>query len=424
MAGPPDASQGDSTTHAIERTVAARPERLRSLDVFRGLTVAAMLLVNDPGDARAVFSPLRHATWHGWTPTDLVFPFFLFIVGITTQLSLAARAERGDDDAAIRRQVLRRAGIILLLGLLINWYPFYQSGAIAGHAAPSFGDRVVARLLQLRLTGVLQRIAVVYLAAALLTWKAPVRRIVAATAALLVGYWLAMTLLPVPGQHALGVALLDEPSRTLAAWSDRLLFDWTRWGLGNHLWDASRTWDPEGALSTLPAIATALLGVLAGRWLAPPRSAPAAERVSALCAAGALAMTLGLAWGWAFPINKNLWTSAYAVFTAGVACLALGTVTWIVDGQRWDRWTQPFVAFGANPMAAFVGGELLARIIHSSLKVKVDGQRMGLEEWLARHAFGSWLDPRAASLAYALCFVALWYLILDRLYRRRIYWRI
>jgi predicted acyltransferase len=382
-----------------------------------------MLLVNDPGDAATVFAPLRHATWHGWTPTDLVFPFFLFIVGITTQLSLAARAERGDDDAAIRRQVLRRAGLIFVFGLLINWFPFYQSGAIAGHAAPTFGDRAVARLLQLRITGVLQRIAIVYLAAALLAWKAPVRRLVAIVAALLVGYWLAMTLLPVPGQGAVGAALLDEPSRTLAAWSDRLLFDWTRWGLGNHLWDASVTWDPEGALSTLPAIATALLGVLAGRWLAAPR-ARSAERVSALGAAGALAMMLGLVWGWTFPINKNLWSSPYVVFTAGLACLALGTVTWIVDARRWDRWTPPFLAFGANPMAAFVGGELLARIVHSSLKVKADGRRMGLEEWLARHVFGTWLEPRAASLAYALCFVALWYVILDRLYRRRIFWRV
>lgn len=403
-------------------TAPASAERLRSLDVFRGLTVAAMLLVNDAGDARAVFPPLRHAAWHGWTPTDLIFPFFLFVVGITTHLSLAARAARGDDDATIRRQVLRRAAIIFAFGVAIQWYPFFQSGAIAGHPSPTIVDRIVARLLVVRIPGVLQRIALAYLAAALLSWRASVRRIALVAGALLVGYWGVMMLVPVPGTGATGLAALAEPSGTLAAWTDRALFDWSRVGLGNHLWDTSVTWDPEGALSTLPAIATALLGVLAGRWLAAPT--PTHGRLAALFAAGALAMMAGLVWSWSFPINKNLWTSSYVVFTAGVACIALGTIAWLVDVQRRDRWTPPFVAFGTNPMLAFVGGELLARIIHSSLKIKSAGHRIGLEEWLSRDVFSRLLPPRGASLLYALLFVTLWWWILRRLYRRGVFWRV
>jgi predicted acyltransferase len=399
----------------------ARPRasgRLRSLDVFRGLTVAGMLLVNDPGDAASVFAPLRHADWHGWTPTDLIFPFFLFIVGITTHLSLAAHAARGDDDRAIRRRILGRAGAIFALGVMLNWFPFYQAGAITGQVHPSFVERIVARLAQLRIPGVLQRIAVVYLAVALLARRASVRQLVAVTAVLLVGYSLALTLLPVPGEGAIGATLLGDPSRTLAAWSDRTLFDWTRWGLGNHLWEARVTWDPEGALSTLPAIATALLGVCAGRWIAGAGAGAAGERLSGLFAVSALATMSGLVWNWWLPINKNLWSSSYVLFTAGLAGLTLGTVIWLVDERGVTRGTRVFGVFGANPIVAFVGSELLARVIHSTLKVKVEGRRMGLEEWLSRHVFGAVLEPRAASLLYALCFVALWYAILSRMYRR------
>lgn len=397
------------------------PARLRSLDVFRGLTVAGMLLVNDPGDARTVFPPLRHAVWHGWTPTDLVFPFFLFVVGITTHLSLAAREGQGADDRAIHRQVLRRAAMIFAFGLLINWFPFIQSGAIAGHPSPTFFDRLGARLLQLRIPGVLQRIALVYLATVYVAWRASARRIVVVTATLLVGYWAILTLVPVPGDGVRGLAAITEPARTVAAWLDRTLFDWSRWGLGNHLWDTSITWDPEGPLSTLPAIATALLGVLAGRWLTARQ--PIHARLVALFAAGALGTMSGLVWAWAFPINKNLWTSSYVLLTAGIACLALGAVTWLVDVVRWDRWTPPFQAFGMNPLAAFVGGELLARIIHSSLKVKSEGHRIGLEEWLTRHVFSLVLEPRAASLLWAALYVTLWWAILRAMYRRGVVWR-
>lgn len=396
--------------------------RLRALDVFRGLTIAGMLVVNDPGDAATVYAPLAHSAWHGWTPTDLVFPFFLFVVGITTHLSLARRAAAGDDPAALRRQVLRRAAALFAIGLLLNWYPFYQSGAIAGHADPSVLDRIAARLIDLRLLGVLQRVALAYLAAGLIALDATSRRVAAWAAALLLGYWALMTLVPVPGEHALGAALLDDRARTLAAWSDRALLDWSRWGLGNHLWRDTRTSDPEGPLSTIPAIASTLLGVLAGRWLASAR--PVAERLTALGAAGAIAASAGVVWGWWFPINKPIWTSSYAVLTAGIACLALASIGWLVDVARWDRWARPFLAFGRNAILAYVGAEWLARVLHSTVKWKLGDRRVGTEMAFTHAVRGLGVDPRAASLAWALLYVLLWYAIVAALDRRRIYLKV
>lgn len=398
--------------------VAARATcvRLCALDVFRGLTVAGMLLVNNPGNSAAVYAPLRHAAWDGWTPTDLVFPFFLFIVGITTELSLASRAARGATDADLRRQVLRRGLCILLVGLALNWFPFYHSGPIDGVPHPGVLDRLVERVREMRLPGVLPRIALVYVATAWVAWRAPARRVAAVAAALLVGYWAAMTLVPVPGEGARGAALLGDPARTLQAWLDRAAFDWSARGLGNHLWDGTTTYDPEGLLSTLPAVATALLGVLAGRWVTSAR--PLAERLRGLTAAGAVGVAVGLAWGLVFPVNKHLWTSSYVLLTAGLAAVALAVATWLVDARGWRRGTEPLVVYGTNPLVAFAGSEVLAHFVHSTFKVRVGGQRMGLEQGVARGLEALGLDPRAASLGYALLFVLAWYGVLRTLYRR------
>src|SRR5829696_8784321 len=262
-------------------------ERLLSLDVFRGLTVAGMLLVNDPGTWSAIYPPLEHAPWNGWTPTDLIFPFFLFIVGITTHLSLSARRARGDDERAIRAQVIRRGALIFLFGFLINGFPYFTWGDVAGVADPSLGQRIVDRLLHWRVLGVLQRIGIAYTVAALLTLHTTVKQQVVILASLLLGYWIVMTALPVPGEGTIGALLLNQPGRTMVAWVDRVVLDWSRWGLGNHLWGSTVTWDPEGVLSTVPAIGTVMLGNLAGRWLGERR--PLTERLAGLSAAGALA---------------------------------------------------------------------------------------------------------------------------------------
>ena len=368
-------------------------ERLLALDVFRGATVAGMLLVNNPGSWGAIYPPFEHATWNGWTPTDLIFPFFLFIVGITTHLSAEARRARGDDEGAILRQVLKRGVLIILFGWMLAAFPFWP----------------LARITEIRLPGVLPRIGLAYMGAALLTRRGSLQQQVLTLVALLYGYWFAMTLLPVPGQLGIGANLLDDPNRSLAAWLDRLLLD-------GHLWKSSRTWDPEGILSTVPAIGTAMLGVFTGRWLGSGR--PLAERLNGMFAAGALAMMLGLMWHWSFPINKALWTSSYVLFTGGLAAVSIATIMWITDVQRVTQWTGFFVTYGLNPMAAFLGSGLMAKLIYSLLKVDLGGKPVAVQAVIYRGAFASWLPPRDASLAFAICFVLFWYAVLRALERR------
>jgi predicted acyltransferase len=363
-----------------------------SLDVFRGATVAGMLLVNDPGSWGHIYPPLRHAAWHGWTPTDLVFPFFLFIVGVTTHLSLAARRARGATESELLRQVLRRALVIVLLGLLLSAFPFFPA----------------ERLTHLRIPGVLQRIGVVYLVTGLLVLRASARTQTLVAAVVLIGYWMLLTLVPVPG---VGPAALAPPEATLAAWVDRLL-------LSGHLWDQTKTWDPEGPLSTLPAIASCLLGVTAGRWITRPLPLP--ERINGLFAAGALGLLLGSVWNWVFPINKNLWTSSYVLFTGGMACVALATCMWLIEERRSTWWTRPLVVFGVNPIVAFAGAEATARLIYSVIEIPYGGDTVPIQTALYRSLFASWLPPEAASLAFALAFVAVWYVLLDLLYRKRL----
>ena len=376
-----------------------------------------MLLVNNPGSWGAIYPPLAHAPWHGWTPTDLIFPFFLFIVGITTHLSLEARRSRGDDDGALIRQIVRRGALIFLAGLLLNGFPFFSWGAIEGVANPTFLDRVIDRLLHWRILGVLQRIGIAYTCAALLTFRATPKQQVVMVAVLLYGYWFAMTLLPVPPYGFRGIDVLGAPSETLAAYIDRLLLDWG--ALGNHLWVGGRTWDPEGVLSTIPAIGTAMLGIMCGRWIATPRSL--SDRLAAMFAVGSLAMVAGLMWHWSFPINKNIWTSSYVVFTAGMAAVTLATCMWVVDEHRVTAWTRPFVIYGTNPIVAFVGSGIMARLIYSIFKVESGGREISLQAWLYQAFFASWLAPKNASLLFAITFVFVWLGILWILYRRRIF---
>ena len=372
-----------------------------------------MLLVNDPGSWGAIFPPLEHAEWNGWTPTDLIFPFFLFIVGITTHLSLSARRARGDDDSAIIKQIIRRGAIIYLLGFLMALFPFYQWGTIDALPNASMLDRILWRLDHVRILGVLPRIGIAYICAALLTLRTTLKQQIIIIATLLFGYWFVMTLVPVPGENAIGALLLHTKDRNLAAWLDRAILT------TKHTWTGSVTFDPEGPLSTLPAIATAMLGVLAGRWIAE-RERPLLERMVGLFAVGSLGMMLGLMWNWSFPINKSLWTSSYVVFTAGMACVANATIMWIVDvnGVRW--WTKPFVIFGLNPIVAFVGSGVMARCIYTLWHVNYQGRSVSLVEAIYQSVFLPWLPPRVASLAFAISFVLLWFGILTVLYKRNI----
>ena len=365
------------------------PERLDSLDVFRGLAIAAMILVSTPGTWTAVYVQLDHALWNGWTFTDLVFPFLLFAMGAAVPFALARR--RGTAQG-VDSHIVRRALILFALGLVLN--------AIET-VLPMHWDTF-------RIPGVLQRIAIVFLAVAWLTEHGSLRVQIATTAGALVAYWAALTLIPVPGAGA-GVL---TPDGNLASFIDRAL-------LGRHL--LNKLSDPEGLLSTLPAIATAMCGVFAGDWLKEGRQS---HHSAWLCAAGFVAMMAGLAWGRAFPINKNLWTSSFALFSAGLAAQALAICHWLVDVQGWRAWSRPLLIFGRNPLAAYflsVGGDsILTRVV-----VAGGGSLKGL---IYRTTFAAWLRPccgaETASLGYALAYVVLWGAILAEMYRRRIFVRI
>jgi predicted acyltransferase len=391
-------------------------ERLLALDVFRGMTVAGMLLVNNPGDWGHIFEPLEHAKWNGWTPTDLIFPFFLFIVGVTSYLSLSQRRARGDDEGAIVRQILRRGALIFLFGLFLAWFPGYMWGTIDTLPDPSFLDRVVYRLEHLRIMGVLQRIAVAYVVGALLTLRGSWKQHAYTLVAILLGYWALMTLVTVPDRGVPGWQLLDQPDAVLSAWLDRLVFG------TNHLWISAKTWDPEGLLTTLPAVGTMMLGQFAGRWIGQPK--PIAERLNGMFAAGALLMMVGLMWHWVFPINKTLWTSSYVVFTAGMALVTLATCMWVIDVQGWKRWTKFFVIYGTNPMIAFLGSGLMARITVTLWKVPTATGPKSASAIVYQTIFAPILEPRVASLGYAVTFVMVWFVILWALWRRKIFLKV
>ncbi|HEX7120070.1 MAG TPA: DUF5009 domain-containing protein [Longimicrobiales bacterium] len=373
----------------LETSEPARPApgRLASLDAFRGMTIAAMLLVNNPGSWSHIYPPLRHATWHGWTPTDLIFPFFLFIVGVAMTFSFARRLERGASRRELLRKAARRSLVLFGLGLLLHGFPDYDLAAI-------------------RIPGVLQRIALASFAASAIVLCVGARGQAAAAAALLLGYWALLSWVPVPG---IGAGVL-EPGKDLGAWLDRMIFG------TEHLWRYSRSWDPEGLLGTLPATASVLLGALAGHWIQSRRAGRASARGLAL--GGAAAVAVGLAWDTAFPINKNLWTSSYAVFTAGLAALMLAGCHALIDVHGRRRWATPFVVFGTNAIAAFFLSSLAARVLNL---VRVGANETPLKAFLHDALFASWLAPVDASLAFAVTYVLAWLGAMSALYRKGIF---
>lgn len=371
---------------AITGAKTARSGRLMSLDVFRGLTIAGMLLVNNPGTWSAVYPPLRHAEWHGWTPTDLIFPFFLFIVGVAMTFSFAAAMEKGSPRPAIMRKAASRGVILFALGLVLHSYPWIGF---------DFDG--------LRIPGVLQRIAVAsVVAAGIVLWSGRGTR-AAAIVALLLGYWAVMEWVPVPGS---GRGVL-EPGRDLGAYIDRRLFG------TDHLWAQSRTWDPEGLLSTIPAVATVLIGVFVGEWLRGSR--PAAEKARGLAIGGAGAIIVGLAWDLVFPINKPLWTSSYVIFTAGMAAITLALCFWLIEVRDHRRWGYPFLVLGVNAITAYFLSSLSARVIGS-----IPVGEGSLKTAVYRALLASGLPPVDASLAFAIGFVLFWIGVMWVFYRRGI----
>ncbi|MBE0567625.1 MAG: DUF1624 domain-containing protein [Krumholzibacteria bacterium] len=381
--------------------------RLVALDVFRGLTVALMILVNNPGSWAHVHPPLRHAAWHGLTPTDLVFPFFLFIVGAAMALSFGRRAAAGATRADLLRKIGTRTALIFLCGLLLNGFPFGLP--LSAEAAADFGPaRVVESLRTLRVMGVLQRIALAYGIAALVVTVLPRPRAqLAAGLALAAVYELLMRLPLVAGWGAGSFAPVDNFARLvdLAVLGEARV--WRVDGLA---------FEPEGLVSTLPAVVTVLLGYAAGLLLHGGR--PLGERLRALVGAGAAGTAAGLLLALVEPVNKQLWTVSYAVLTAGLAAVVLAVCLAAVDGRGWRRGTRPAVVFGLNPLVAFLGSGLLARVLGLVRVADGGGVTVSLRHWLTTRLGEPLAGPTGGSLLYALANVAFWLLVLWVMDRR------
>jgi predicted acyltransferase len=369
-------------------------QRVLSLDAFRGFAIASMLLVNNPGDWGHVYAPLLHAKWHGWTFTDWVFPFFVFISGMAMAISLARRAQAGADKTALLLGTWRRALIIIGIGLLLNLIPSFDFATV-------------------RIPGVLQRLGLCTLAAApIVIWHG--RRSVALWAVLLMAvYSLVQLCLPVPDADGVVHVGLLEPGKDAGAWLDRLLLD-------GHLWKQAKTWDPEGLLSTLPAVATQLLGVLAGHVLASNRQP--AEKAMQWVLAGLAALWLGqLLDAWLMSINKSLWTPSFAFTMAGWALLVFAAFYWLLDAMpqplaraRWARAFHPLIVFGMNALFLFALSGLLAKLLYT---VKLaDGTRLGRALYAPLR--DSSLAPVNASLLHAIAFVLVMYAVAWFMYRK------
>ncbi|MFM1934568.1 MAG: hypothetical protein RL360_1449 [Bacteroidota bacterium] len=413
-------------------------KRLLSIDIFRGLTVILMTIVNNPGDWGHIYAPLEHAEWHGYTLTDLVFPSFLFIVGISTVLS------KPSEDQLWK--IFKRALRIFLLGLSLSFFSKIHAGdftfivrllAMALATAAFLGDYSLRRQFwvavsafvlmiglcfsgltdfeHVRIPGVLQRIAVVYLLVGLLHFYASLRIQVVVFIASLVGYWALMHFVDVPG---IGAANL-EVNKNLAAWLDNYVLE-------GHLWASSKTWDPEGILSTLPAVATGLAGLFAGRYLnnSPEGGSPKGEspegispKASVLFAVGAIALVAGTVWGWYFPINKALWTSSYVLVAAGWDLLLLAVLQATI---RSDHYWKPVLIFGMNPMLVFFFSGIIPRVL-GMIKIGEDG----LTSWIYSQGIEPlFADKINASLAGALIYVVIWAGILAYFDSRKRYYKV
>jgi predicted acyltransferase len=359
--------------------------RLVSLDAFRGATMAFMILVNSPGDGAHTYWPLEHAKWNGWTPTDVVFPSFVWIVGVAMTLSLGRRLARGDSRAELFRQAVRRAAILFALGMLVYVYPAFN-------------------LSTQRILGVLQRIAICYLATTAIYLTTKLRGQIAWIAGLMSVYWLLMAFAPTPGY---GAGRLDVEGN-FAHYVDRVV-------LGTHNYRSTKTWDPEGIVSTLPAIATCLLGVLAGRLVGSRRTL--GERCVRLFGWGAVLIAAGLICNLWLPINKKLWTDSFALFMGGLDFVLFAGFVWLVDALEWRRPVKPLVILGMNAIVVYLASELVDEAL-SWIHWTGTGGRVELREWLYEHVFAGMASPYNASLLYAIAYVLAMYGIAWVMYRR------
>lgn len=370
----------------------AKPARLESLDVFRGITIAGMILVNNPGSWSYIYPALGHAEWHGWTPTDYIFPFFLFIVGVSLTLSFKNRLDRGANHHSLMIHTIRRGLIIFALGFFLSLFPKFDFSTV-------------------RVMGVLNRIAIVYVCASFMYLYLKPRTQLIVSIAILFLYWAAMALIPVPGYGANDLSKMGN----LAGYLDRMI-------LGNHVWSGSRDWgDPEGILSTFPAIVTTMSGIFTGMWL--QKNKEKYETVSGMFFMGLILFVLGLVWDMWFPINKNIWTSSYVLVMAGLALLFLGFCYYLIDIKGKKSYGFPFKVFGMNAIASFFLSSFVAKslAVFKLTVTGIDGKEMEIsyKQLIFDNVYsGLTWSPYLDSLAYALSYLLLWYIIMYIFYKK------
>ena len=361
-----------------------KSERLVSLDAFRGAIMALMVLVNTAGGFPGTYGPLRHADWNGWTITDVVFPSFVWIVGVSLCLSLNKRLSAGVTRGS--------PGDASACGVA-------RSSTAWDYSSTRFRT---FNLTTLRVLGVLQRLAICYVAGSLLYLFTGIRTQIACIVLLLASYWALMMFVPVPGY---GAGRLDVEGN-LAHWIDRLV-------LGNHNYAETKTWDPEGIVSTLPAIASVLFGVMAAHLLR--MKSALSERTTWLYLTGSALLTLGLICDAWLPINKKLWTTSFAIFMAGLDCVMFASTLWLIDGMGYRRLARPFVILGMNAISIYMIAELLETTMNV---VRWPGSGESVRAWLYGHLYAPVFSPANASLLFALSYVALMFAIAYAMYRR------
>jgi predicted acyltransferase len=387
---------GTQTEETSRQSAMGREGRLVSLDAFRGATIASMILVNNPGSWKYIYPQLAHASWHGWTFTDWIFPFFLYIVGVALTLSFAKRVAAGDNKTRLFVHVVRRSVIIFALGLFLAGFPF---GLAWGHHFS---------LETIRIPGVLQRIAICYLVASAIFLTSGLRGQIIWTVSLLALYWIALMVVPVPGY---GAGVLD-PTGSLPWYIDSNL-------LAGHTWRGAPVpgFDPEGILSTLPAIATTLFGVLTGHWLRTQRSME--EKTGWMFVAGNAFLLIGAILDIWLPINKNLWTSSYSIFMAGWALVCFAMFYWLIDVKGYKKWATPLVIYGMNAITVFVLSGIVGRMLGLITVTESDGTQLPLQPFIFRHFYLPLAEPLNASLLFAISFILVMFLVVWILWRQK-----
>jgi predicted acyltransferase len=427
-------------------------ERFISLDVLRGITIFMMVIVNNPGSWDAVYAPLLHAEWNGCTPTDLVFPFFIFILGAAIPLAIVTKELNQDTFIKILTRSLRIISLGLFLGFYgkielfdLEGYPLLIcklliTGILGYALLGNFEQKIKFYLVsivfltfmflafsgieayqEVRLPGVLQRIGIVYFFTSLVYLKTKSNTQISIVAILLLGYWAIMTLIPVPG---IGYANLDKGTN-LAGWIDNLL-------LKNHLWATSKTWDPEGILSTIPAIANGIVGLLVGQIL--NQNLNKNNKTVKLLIIGFVLVILGLIWDTFFPMNKSLWTSSFVLYTAGCATLFLAVFYYLIDIRGYKKWTTPILFWGVNPMIVFFLSGIIPRVL-SSIKVQNPAYSLGnLDHCPEQIGFQTYLNEfyivpyfdhsKDASLMWALLNVTFWSIVLWYFYKKKLFFKV